>query len=80
VAAKQRQSRERAQHRQLLTTEDLAEVLKVSRHTVYQMRHRSEGPRWIRLDSRSVRYRPEDVGEWLEERAAATAEQAPPAA
>jgi excisionase family DNA binding protein len=80
VAAKQRQSPERAQHRQLLTTEDLAELLKVSRHAVYQMRHRSEGPRWIRLDSRSVRYRPEDVEAWLEERAAATAAQAPPAA
>lgn len=80
MAAKQRQSPERAQHRQLLTTEDLAELLKVSRHAVYQMRHRSEGPRWIRLDSRSVRYRPEDVEAWLEERAAATAAQAPPAA
>jgi len=44
------------------------------------MRHRGEGPKWVRLDSRSVRYRPEDVEAWLEERAAVAAEQAPPAA
>jgi len=44
------------------------------------MRHRGGGPRWIRIDARSVRYRPEDVEAWLEERAAATASEAPPAA
>jgi excisionase family DNA binding protein len=80
VAPKQKQGTERAQRRQLLTTDDLAELLNLSRHAVYQMRHRNEGPRFIRLDTRSVRYRPEDVDAWLEERAAATAQQAPPAA
>ncbi len=80
MATRQKPEPERAQRRQLLTSEELAELLNISRHAVYQMRHRSEGPRFIRLDTRSVRYRPEDVDAWLEERAAATAAQAPPAA
>jgi len=63
-----------------LTTADLAELLGMTRTAVYNMRHRGGGPRSIRIDARSVRYRPEDVEAWLEERAAAAASEAPPAA
>jgi predicted DNA-binding transcriptional regulator AlpA len=49
-------------------------------NALYSMRHRGEGPRWIQIDKRTVRYRPEDVDAWLEECAAATASQSPDAA
>ncbi len=78
-ASEQAPERPRGQQ-PLLTTADLGEVLGMTRTAIYNMRHRGDGPRWIRIDARSVRYRPEDVEAWLEERAAATASEAPPAA
>jgi len=81
LATSNRQASERPRgQRRLLTTADLGEVLGMTRTAIYNMRHRGDGPRWIRIDARSVRYRPEDVEAWLEERAAATASEAPPAA
>jgi predicted DNA-binding transcriptional regulator AlpA len=78
--ATSKQGSERTQPRRLLTTGDLAELLGMTRTAIYNMRSRGGGPRWIRIEARSVRYRPEDVEAWLEECAAATAAQAPPAA
>jgi excisionase family DNA binding protein len=81
LATSNRQAAERPRgQRRLLTTADLAELLGMTRTAIYNMRHRGGGPRWIRIDKRSVRYRPEDVDAWLEERVAAAASQAPPAA
>jgi predicted DNA-binding transcriptional regulator AlpA len=81
LTTSKRQAPERPrEQRRLLTTTDLAELLSTTPNAIYNMRHRGGGPRWIRIDKRSVRYRPEDVDAWLEECAAATASQAPPAA
>ncbi len=81
MATSNRQASERPRgQRRLLTTADLAELLGMTRTAVYNMRHRGGGPRSIRIDARSVHYRPEDVEAWLEERAAAAASEAPPAA
>jgi excisionase family DNA binding protein len=52
---------------QLLTIDDLAEYLRVSRATVRTWRARGGGPLGIKV-GRHVRYRPEDVERWLDER------------
>ena len=49
----------------LLTVQDLAEYLGVSATTLYQWRHRREGPRGFRV-GRHLRYRRTDVTEWIE--------------
>lgn len=51
-----------------MTPRELAAFLGVARHTVYQWRYRGEGPRGFKVGG-AVRYRPEDVEEWLEEQA-----------
>ena len=50
---------------QLLTIDDLAEMLKVPKQTLYAWRHQSEGPIGHRI-GRHVRYRLTDVDEWLD--------------
>ncbi len=80
-----RQAPERAPERprgqrRLLTVAELAGLLSMTPNALYSMRYRGEGPKWVRTSKRTVRYRPEDVDAWLEERAAAAASQAPPAA
>lgn len=59
----------------LMTLQDLADYLDVPVTTLYQWRHRGEGPRAFKL-GRQVRYRREDIDRWLDERA----EQPEPAA
>jgi predicted DNA-binding transcriptional regulator AlpA len=81
LTTSKRQAPERPrEQRRLLTTTDLAELLSTTPNAIYSMRHRGGGPKWIRINQSSVRYRPEDVEAWLEECAAAAASQAPPAA
>ncbi|HEY2666902.1 MAG TPA: helix-turn-helix domain-containing protein [Actinomycetota bacterium] len=55
----------------LLSVGELAEMLQVPVNTVYQWRHRGEGPRPIRL-GRHLRFDPVDVARWLETRKAAS--------
>lgn len=54
---------------ELLTIQQLAELLQVPVATIYRWRHRGEGPRGIRVSGRHVRYRRADVEKFLEERA-----------
>lgn len=68
---------EQAQPQQLLTTDDLAALLNMSRQSVYNMRWKGEGPPSIRVNGRTVRYRLSDVEAWLSSQAD---QQAPPAA
>ncbi len=49
----------------LLTVQDLAEYLGVPATTLYQWRHRREGPRGFRV-GRHIRYQLTDVTEWIE--------------
>lgn len=56
---------------QLLTTEQVADLLQMSPHTVKVYRHRGDGPAFVRL-GKQARYRLEDVEAWLERRVAET--------
>lgn len=51
----------------LLTVVELAEYLGVPPATLYQWRHRGEGPRGFRV-GRHLRYRWGDISEWIESR------------
>ena len=53
---------------ELLTTVQAAALLGNSIQWWEIARHRGYGPRFIRLSSRSVRYRRSDIRKWLEER------------
>lgn len=52
----------------LLTTRQAAEVLGFEPRTMEELRRRGSGPPFIRLSSRSVRYRLDDLEQWLDER------------
>src|SRR5712692_4470458 len=58
---------------QLLSVQELSELLQVPVGTIYQWRFRREGPPSIRV-GRFLRFDPADVRRWLDERRAATAE------
>lgn len=52
----------------LITTDELAEILKVSPRTLDSWAYKGVGPRAIRV-GRHRRYRPQDVRRFLDERA-----------
>jgi excisionase family DNA binding protein len=52
----------------LLTIGEVAAYLSVPVRTLYMWRTNGDGPRGMKV-GRHVRYRPEDVEAWLEERA-----------
>jgi excisionase family DNA binding protein len=58
---------------QLLSVQQLSDLLQVPVGTIYQWRFRREGPPSIRV-GRFLRFDPEDVHRWLQERKAAAAE------
>lgn len=49
----------------LLTPADLAEMLGVEVATLVDWRYRRQGPPWIKLGHRTVRYRRTSVERWL---------------
>jgi len=51
----------------LLTVEELASYLGVPVATLYQWRHRGEGPPGFRV-GRYIRYRRNDVEQWIRDR------------
>lgn len=50
----------------LLSEDDTAKLLKVARRTLQDWRFRGIGPRFVRMGRRTVRYRPQDVREYVE--------------
>ena len=52
----------------LYTTKQLAALLAVSEAWVEITRHKGEGPRWVKLGPRCIRYRRTDLLAWLTER------------
>ena len=52
----------------LMSAQEVAEILKVPIATLYQWRHKGEGPRGFRV-GRHVRYDEREVRAWLELRA-----------
>jgi predicted DNA-binding transcriptional regulator AlpA len=55
----------------LLTTKQLAALLAVSEQLVEIWRHKGEGPEWVALGPRCIRYKRSGVVAWLGERARA---------
>ncbi len=53
---------------QLLTPAEVAEILRVPLKTLYQWRHRGEGPLTLKI-GRHLRYRPSDVEAFIDGRA-----------
>ena len=53
----------------LMTEEEVAKLLTVSVSTVKRLRVSGEGPRSIRISKRVVRYRRQDVLDWMRQRA-----------
>jgi excisionase family DNA binding protein len=58
-----------AEDEELMTEEEVAKLLTVSLSTVKRLRVSGEGPRSIRISTRVVRYRRQDVLDWMEQRA-----------
>ena len=54
---------------QLLTTKQLAALLAVSEQLVEIWRHKREGPKWVALGPRCIRYKRSAVLAWLNDRA-----------
>jgi excisionase family DNA binding protein len=58
-----------AQEDDLMTEEQVAKLLTVSVSTVKRLRASGQGPRYLRISERVVRYRRRDVDEWMQRRA-----------
>lgn len=52
----------------VMTEKQAADYLKVKVRTVQAWRYRGGGPQYVRGSSKYVRYRKEDVDQWLQER------------
>ena len=52
--------------RRYLTVDDLAELLQVSKATLYQWRHLGKGPRAVRM-GKHLRWSEDEVTRWCEE-------------
>ena len=50
----------------LLTINEVAKVLGVSRQRLYQWRHQGKGPPAIQLEGRLLRYRQDQLDTWLD--------------
>ena len=47
--------------RLLLTEEEAAQTLGFTARFLQNRRHRGDGPRYVRISARAIRYRPEDL-------------------
>lgn len=52
----------------LLTPDDVARMMRVSRRTVSTWRYRGKGPRYVHVTHNCVRYRMSEVRKWLSDR------------
>ncbi len=57
----------------LLNTEQVADLAGLSPRTIKQMRQTGNGPRYFRLGERTIRYKREDINEWIEKKYQETA-------
>lgn len=54
---------------ELITTEEIAMLLKLSPSTIKAWRVKKMGPAYIRITGRTCRYRMKDITEWLQKKA-----------
>jgi excisionase family DNA binding protein len=52
--------------RPLLTADEVAETLQISRQRLYAWRHEGKGPRAITLEGRMLRWRADELESYLE--------------
>ncbi len=52
----------------LLTEREAADFLGVTARCLQAWRYRGGGPKFVRISSRCIRYRKDDLAEWVEER------------
>ncbi len=52
----------------LLTPDDVARMMRVSRRTVSTWRYRMTGPRYVHVTHNCVRYRMSEVRKWLNDK------------
>ena len=52
----------------LLTEEEAAHALGFTARFLQNRRHRGDGPRYVRVSARAVRYQPQDLQAWAAER------------
>ena len=55
-------------NRLLLTEKEAASALGFTPRFLQNRRHCGDGPRYVRISARAVRYRPEDLEAWAAER------------
>ncbi len=51
---------------QLYTPREVAALLGLSEQALAQMRYRGIGPRYVRVNSRAIRYEVEEVRRWVD--------------
>jgi excisionase family DNA binding protein len=52
---------------ELMTEQEVADLLRVGLSTVKRLRASGKGPRYIRISERVYRYKRQDVVEWMEQ-------------
>ena len=61
---------------ELVDEREAASILCYSVRALQNWRHRGSGPRFVKVSSRSVRYRRSDLAAWVEERIVSSTSQA----
>jgi predicted DNA-binding transcriptional regulator AlpA len=56
----------------LLTQREAALALRLSERTIERMRTSGTGPKFVHLNRRSIRYRPQDLEAWIASRVRAS--------
>ncbi len=51
---------------QLLTPTQAGDLLAMTKGALAQLRYLGSGPRFVRVSGRAIRYRPQDLDEWIE--------------
>ena len=51
---------------QLLTPAQAGDLLAMTTGALAQLRYLGTGPKFVRVSGRSIRYRPQDLDEWIE--------------
>lgn len=64
----------------LITEHDAAEFLNVSVRSVQAWRVRGDGPRYVKISARCIRYRRRDLQEWFESKIRTSTSEDPEAA
>ena len=50
----------------LLTTKEVADMLRLTENVLSIWRHRGEGPKYFKISRRAVRYRESDIQDWMQ--------------